>query len=309
MNRREDWYCVIYHLFVAALYFLFFVAYSMYFETFGAAEKVCFVATSVVMLGWISGLNVGVVYHNHVHKPVFRNANLNCWFGRFWTISGGWPAALWNYAHLDVHHRHVLETNDWTLPRELDGKFESIYSYCFFHPFRYARAFLNAFRSDDERFWRREPIKECFIFLVIWLVPWLVDPQMALLLWLLPQWFGNAVVMGAGMYVQHLNCRPKTEQHPHRHSNEFHSWFFNMTMFNIGFHLVHHDWPGVHWYDLAEHHNKMQDRMVADDYRVVPFGYYRAAFRQELVAGAHQPVESHQFENKGTPFEKPFELN
>ena len=98
----------------------------------------------------------------------------------------------------------------------------------------------------------------------------------------------SCVVMGPGMYVQHMNCEPKSAIHPHRHSNEFHSWFFNMTSFNTGFHLIHHDRPGVHWYDLEKHHDERREELIEDDYRVLPFGFYRAAFRQELMSGSHR---------------------
>ena len=288
MKRMEDWYCLLYHVSVVGMYFLFFVAYSKYFPYYSLPEKVCFVLTGVVMLGWISALNVGVVFHNHVHRPIFRGRALNRWLARSWTVTCGWPSTLWEYAHLNVHHKHVLSAEDWTLPHTRNGKLESIYAFCFLHPVRYAIAFLKLFQSSDTQFWKRHPVKECAIFCGIWLLPWIWDPLMAFYLWFLPQCFGNCVVMGPGMYVQHMNCEPKSAIHPYRHSNEFHSWFFNMTSFNTGFHLIHHDRPGVHWYDLEKHHDERREELIEDDYRVLPFGFYRAAFRQELMSGSHR---------------------
>ena len=131
MKRREDWYCLLYHVSVVGMYFLFFVAYSKCFPYYSLPEKVCFVLTGVVMLGWISALNVGVVFHNHVHRPIFRGRALNRWLARSWTVTCGWPSTLWEYAHLNVHHKHVLSAEDWTLPHTRNGKLESIYAFCF----------------------------------------------------------------------------------------------------------------------------------------------------------------------------------
>ncbi len=120
-------------------------------------------------------------------------------------------------------------------------------------------------------------MKELAIFAVLWSIPFWIDPVMALCLWVFPQWVGNAVTMGSGMYVQHAGCVVKSDADPVRHSNTFLSRFFNLTMFNIGYHVEHHEFPGVHWVDLPEFHERMKAELVADGAHFVTYGYYGAA--------------------------------
>jgi hypothetical protein len=104
---------------------------------------------AAALLGWISGVDVGVVFHNHTHRRVFTRPWLNRWATRLWTVSGGWPGAYWTHAHVVVHHAELLEAGDWTVPRRrADGRFENIYVYLLCHwPWRYAVALWRDVRS------------------------------------------------------------------------------------------------------------------------------------------------------------------
>jgi fatty acid desaturase len=181
-----------------------------------------------------------------------------------------------------VHHAHVLESRDWTLPRKRpDGSFENIYRYVLLHwPWRYARHLWHDF-APSRAGWRttRRALQELLIFAMLWSIPFWIDAQMALWLWLFPHWIGNAVTMGSGMYVQHVGCRPKSKEQPVSHSNSFRSRFFNLTMFNIGYHVEHHDQPGVHWADLPALHERRAAELHAAGARYVDFGYYGGAHR------------------------------
>jgi len=129
---------------------------------------------------------------------------------------------------------------------------------------------------------RRKWLRELAIFIALWSIPFWIDPVMAIWLWLLPHWIANAFVMGSGMYVQHSGCVEKTAAKPVRHSTVFVSNFFNLTMFNIGFHLEHHEHPRVHWSELPELHMRLKPEMIDGGTHVVPYGNYHAAF---LLAG------------------------
>jgi len=246
----------------------------------GVWDLVAFVLGAGFLLGWISGVNVGVNFHNHAHRPIFRSEAANRWFERVWTFSGGWPAFYWRHAHVTVHHAGLLGEDDWTMPRRrADGRFENLYRYVLLHwPWRFVPHLVRDFRArrGGEDVARRAAL-EGAIFLALWSVPFLVDPVMGLVLWLFPQWIGNAVIMGAGMYVQHAGCEESTEERPYRHSNSFASRFFNLTMFNIGYHVVHHDYDQVHWSVLPAFHRRMKRRLVEKGVHVVPYGYYRAS--------------------------------
>lgn len=280
LSHPEDLHCVVYHLLVLAAYP---TAFWIYLHPDAAGlegrwEMAAFIAAAAWMLGWISGIDVGVNYHNHAHLKVFRSRFLNRWFGRLWTFSGGWPDFFWKFSHVSVHHSRVLEPDDWTLPRrDAEGRWEGYHSYAFLHwPWRYAIHFWREFRRYPKL--ARRATRELVIFLALWSIPFWIDPWMAVWLWVLPQWIGNVFFLAPGMYVQHVRCVPKTPTKPFVHSNTYLSRFFNLTMFNIGYHMEHHDHPAVHWSELPVLHVRLREEMVEGGTRVLTSGYYRAAF-------------------------------
>jgi fatty acid desaturase len=280
LSDPQDLHCIIFHIICIAAYAIAFWLYKhpTLVGINGPWSRVAFVAATAVMLGWISGIDVGVNFHNHSHRPIFRSQFINRWFGRFWTFSGGWPSFFWEYCHVTIHHANLLTAQDWTLPKQAaDGSFENFQSYLFRHwPWRLAKHLWKDFTSRSTL--RRKSFRELAIFLALWSIPFWIDPVMALWLWVLPHWIGNAMVMGSGMYVQHVGCVPKSVDRPVSHSTVFISEFFNLTMFNIGFHLEHHDHPRVHWSELPELHDRMKQKMIEGGAHVVPYGLYHASY-------------------------------
>ena len=284
LSHPQDWHCAIFHTICVTAYACAFWLYlhPSAAHIVGPWSRTAFVIASAVMLGWISGIDVGVNFHNHSHRPIFMSHFANRWFGRLWTVTGGWPSFFWEYCHVTVHHANLLSAEDWTLPKKnSDGSFENFQRYLFAHwPWRLTVHLWKALTARQSL--RRRALRELSIFLVLWSIPFWIDPIMALCLWVLPHWIANAFVMNSGMYVQHAGCVEKTPVEPVKHSTVFVSNFFNLTMFNIGFHLEHHEYPRVHWSELPELHNRLKPVLVDGGAHVVPFGNYHAAF---LLAG------------------------
>lgn len=284
LANSHDQHCVIFHLICLAAYA---GAFWLYLHP-GAAgisgpwSRAAFVMAAALLLGWISGIDIGVNFHNHSHRRIFTSHFLNQWFGRFWTVSAGWPSFFWEYAHVTVHHANLLHENDWTLPRHnLNGEFEDFRVYALVAwPWRYMVHLWNDLIANPGR--RRKALREFAIFLPLWSIPFWIDPVMALWLWALPHWVANCLVMAPGMYVQHSGCVRKSPARPVSHSTVFLAKFFNYTMFNIGYHLEHHDHPRVHWSELPALHERLKMELIDGGAHVVPYGFYFASI---LLAG------------------------
>jgi fatty acid desaturase len=260
LAHPQDLHCVVYHLATVLAYA---VAFWLWLHpevsgVHGFWRSLAFTAGAAPLLGWIGGIDVGVNFHNHAHRRIFTNSLWNRWFGRLWTPTGGWPAAYWQHLHVTVHHAFLLQERDWTLPRRgADGRFESSLSYQFRHwPWRTALHFWRDVRSGH--FPRRTAGKEMLWFLLFWSIPFWIDPWMAVCLWALPHWCANVITMGRGMYVQHAGCEAFPADPRARHSNDFVLPFYNLTMFEIGYHEEHHDHPGVHWSELPVLHDQLR---------------------------------------------------
>lgn len=282
LRNKADAHCLIFHgvalLAYGSAFWIYLHPQRAHID--GPWSMAAFVAASIIMLGWISGIDVPVNFHNHAHRPSFTVPWLNRWVGRVWTFSGGWPSFFFEHAHVTVHHANLLGRGDWTLPyRRRDGSFESQVRYTLTHwPWRFGYHFYRDFTAPD-----RPPglgakaLRELVIFLALWSVPFWIDVRMALLLWVVPQWFGNVTISGAGMYLQHAGCVAKSTEHPYGHSNISLSPFLNLTMFNVGYHTHHHEYPQVHWAQLPRLHEHMKGKLNVQRARVFQVGYYRMA--------------------------------
>jgi fatty acid desaturase len=226
-------------------------------------------------LGWSGGINMGINFHSHAHKPIFRSEPLNRWFGRLWTLPGGIPSHWWRYKHLAVHHSHLGEDRDWVQPaRRADGRYEHMWIYVLLYwPWRWGYHFAREVREAPVAV-RRRFLWEFALFAAAFSIPFFVDPWMALGLWLFPAWVGGSIIMGMGMYSQHAGG---TDEQRFSHTTTFLSHFFNLTMFNAGFHIEHHERPAVHWSELPRLHAAMKPELIAGGAHVVPYGIYHAS--------------------------------
>jgi len=280
LRNPADAHCLVYHGVALAAYGCAFWLYlhpqSAGIE--GPWSRAAFIAAAAFMLGWTSGIDVAVNFHNHARR-VFWSPRLNRWVGRLWTFSGGWPSFAFEHAHVVVHHANLLAPEDWTLPQpRRDGRVEGIIRYSLlFWPWRAVYHLWQDFTRGRAGHRRHEAARETALFLALWSIPFWIDLEMALWLWLLPQWIGNVMLMGGGMYAQHVDCEEKSPAAPYRHSNTSLSPWLNYTMFNLGYHIEHHDHPNIHWTDLPAQHGKMRPRMRRSGARVFAIGYHRLA--------------------------------
>lgn len=276
----EDRSCILFHLVLGVAWTLAFVVWRVFQPGWSTGETAAFIAAASLVLGWCAGIDVAVNYHNHAHRPFFRSPTLNRWVGRLWTVTSGWPSYFFDHSHIRVHHSHLLTDRDWTLARRgPDGRQASLPWYAVTHwPWRFAREFWADFvwRDPDPEVRRRGRV-ELLVFLALWCLPFLWDPWMALWVWLVPQYVGNVLLSGSGMYAQHAGCVAPDAAHPHEHSNSTDSALHNATMFNLGYHALHHERPDVHWTALPRLHTTLLARDPGRAQRVFGIGYYAIA--------------------------------
>ncbi|MDA1265152.1 MAG: fatty acid desaturase [Planctomycetota bacterium] len=239
-------------------------------------DRAAFVMGAALLLGWCSGINLGVNFHDHAHRRIFTRPWMNRCFARTWGVSAGWPAYWWQYSHVVVHHRRLMTDEDWTVPhRDGQGRSENFFRYCLLHyPWRYMVGMWGEYQRVSKPV-RRRLTRELVWFLLLFSIPFWIDIPMALCLWVLPAWLANVMVVGPGMVAQHAGRRAPDAEHELVHSNTFTSKLFNLAFFNIGYHAEHHTWPHVHWSELPKLHEEVKGQLIREGAHVVPFGYFR----------------------------------
>jgi len=71
-SHPQDWHCVLFHFICLTAYACAFWLY-LHPKVAGIAgpwSRAAFVLASAMVLGWISGIDVGVNFHNHSHRPI-----------------------------------------------------------------------------------------------------------------------------------------------------------------------------------------------------------------------------------------------
>src|SRR2546423_3954406 len=106
LSHPEDIHCVLFHALTLVAYACAFTLYLhpkwIYIDG-RPWSRLAFMAGASIMLGWIAGIDLGVNYHNHTHRRIFRAAWLNRCFGWLWTLSSGWPAFYLRSAYVLLH--------------------------------------------------------------------------------------------------------------------------------------------------------------------------------------------------------------
>jgi fatty acid desaturase len=213
---------------------------------------------------WVAGVGFAyltlLVNHNHQHVATFRNPLANRIFEWVMTLTGGLPCTLMVPLHNRNHHRAHNGPDDfmrtalvsrWPAPLRL-----------LVYPFAAAIAYaprknelLGYLRRQEPRIWWRLQ-SERALLLVALVGFFVVNPRdtfcYLMLPWGLAQYWG----MNAN-FIQHEGC---DADNPLGHTRDYTGKFLNWITFNGGYHLEHHNRPGLHWSKLPAAHQDMRAR-------------------------------------------------
>lgn len=216
---------------------------------------------------WLVAAGVPLAYlalvanHNHQHLAVFRPAWANRIYELVLTLGGGLPGSILIPLHNRNHHRERNGPGDFmptTLvarwPRPLRLPAYPVAAALAWAPRR--RAELARCRREQPAIWWRITAQRVLLAaaMVAGLVWRPLDTLLAAALpWTLAQfWVMNAI------WLQHADCDPADDA---AHTRDFTGRWLNRLTFNGGYHLEHHDHPGVHWSRLPGLHAERRARI------------------------------------------------
>lgn len=199
---------------------------------------------------------VGIIVHNTIHSPVFKNKTLNRIFQYILSVAFGGPVSAYVPGHNLSHHKHLQTAKDNTRTYKLRYTSNFLNQVmCFFvmlpgllkTEMSFAKQ-LSAIKPKWSRQYRIE-----FAIVWLWRLGWLcVNVKLFFLVLLLPNTFCVWGIFGTNFW-QHDGC---DENHPYNHSRNFTGKVLNFLICNNGYHGAHHMKAGLHWSLYPEYYKK-----------------------------------------------------
>ena len=199
---------------------------------------------------------VTVIAHNHNHVPIWRSKTLNSATDHWLTVFFGFPAFAWIPTHNMNHHSLNNREDDYTKTYRFTEQntllmlvlFPAISSYYQQGPIM--KYLKDLWRTDRKKFYHSASQYAVLIAYVAGAL--ILDWKKALFFIIIPQQFGMFFVLVYN-YVQHVHADEESEWN---HSRNFRG-LLNLTLFNNGYHTVHHERAGTHWSKTPAEHKKI----------------------------------------------------
>lgn len=206
----------------------------------------------VVLLAFLKPIT-SLIQHNHMHLGIFQSRFLNRLLDMLLAVTAGHICSEWTLHHNIGHHGNEINSLEDTSSvkhphsRKYMSKLEYIVQGSL-------RIYPDSCRMAWDFYQKGKPrylvtlLSESIFWLAFHVYFLSVNVTMACLFLLVANLINRAIVW-LGAYWQHLHV---PAVHVYDSSNMFTGSFFNLTGFNIGYHIAHHERPTLHWSKLKE---------------------------------------------------------
>lgn len=218
-----------------------------------------------------SMVGLSILMHESNHNLLFKNRTLNRWVG----FLCGLPSLVSVTAYRTLHLAHHAHTGTHEDPDSMENSVpKSLPMVFFFYLFLFIGAYLYLIHlvktsitlADKKR--KRMIITEYFLIVAVFTTLFMLLPfQVMLHVWLIPLLIAAQLTNVRGL-AEHTLTTPDnvfTETRTVK-SNPFVSFMMN----NLNYHLDHHLFPGVPWYNLPKLHSILSDEYKAAGSSVYP---------------------------------------
>ncbi len=214
-------------------------------------------------VGWISFLLVPLscvffyicftINHNQLHLGIFKTHWANVVLNVLLSLCTGVPVTMIYLPHVQNHHPNPCTKNDWAGAHLVEG-YQGIWR-AIVYVFRAQIAPIKLRpRSPFSGLSKYRKVSLCLEVLALgtfFLYELIVHPSSFLLHVLLP-WFISLNILILINFALHDGCEYDSENN---HSLTFTTKIGNYFLLNNGYHLAHHEKPGMHWSQLPEFYN------------------------------------------------------
>ncbi len=204
----------------------------------------------VFICNFLSLYVLGTVIHDASHGVAHPNRIVNAAIGHISAVLQGFVFPVFTRVHMQ-HHAHV---ND---PENDPDHFVSTGGPLWLIAVRF---FYHEVFFFQRRLWRKHELWEWVISRGILVAVLVTGYFCGFLGYILNFWFVPTALMGLllGLFFDYLPHRPFKETSRWLNARVYPSWLLNILLLGQNYHLVHHLWPTVPWYNYQAAYKQMK---------------------------------------------------
>jgi beta-carotene hydroxylase len=187
---------------------------------------------------------VGTVIHDASHNVAHRDRIMNAFLGHGSALMLGFSFPVFTRVHMQ-HHANVNDPeNDPDHFVSTGGPLWLIAVRFFYHEIFFFK----------RKLWRKYELLEWFLGrLAVGLIVY-AAVQHGFLGYILNFWFAPALVVGLalGLFFDYLPHRPFKERDRWKNARVYPSSILNWLIMGQNYHLIHHLWPSIPWYNYEK---------------------------------------------------------
>ena len=235
------------------------------------------------MLGKLTSFRYGTIYafsnarwHEYGHRSVFKTRKLNDFFYEISSFIAYFEPVSWRWSHTHHHSRTIHQGVDYeiqvTRPSNLlDLFFIDLFGIKRVY-FEFKKIFIHSLgimtpvaldcvpeNQRQRMIWTSRIFMGIKVLIILW--SYIIGSFLPLMFFILPQLYGSPVLQLTTM-LQHGGL--KADSWDHREStrtvilNPIHGW---LLYFNMQYHIEHHIFPQVPFYNLPKLHEAIKDQL------------------------------------------------
>ncbi|MBW4655287.1 MAG: fatty acid desaturase [Kaiparowitsia implicata GSE-PSE-MK54-09C] len=184
---------------------------------------------------------VGTVIHDASHNVAHRNKVVNAVMGHGSALMLGFAFPVFTRVHMQ-HHANVNDPeNDPDHFVSTGGPLWMIAARFFYHEIFFFK----------RRLWRKNELLEWFLSRLMVAGVIFLSIHHGFFPYIMNYWFSPALVVGLalGLFFDYLPHRPFQERNRWKNARVYPSPILNLLIMGQNYHLIHHLWPTVPWYN------------------------------------------------------------
>ena len=197
----------------------------------------------------------GTVIHDACHQSAHRNRIVNAILGHGSALMLAFAFPVFTRVHLQ-HHGNVNDPeNDPDHYVSTGGPLWLIAVRFFYHEIFFFK----------RRLWRKYELLEWFLSRLFVVAIVFISVQYHFLHYVLNFWFVPSLVVGItlGLFFDYLPHRPFVERNRWKNARVYANPILNILILGQNYHLIHHLWPSIPWYNYQPTYYLMKPTLDA----------------------------------------------